>query len=78
MYGAFLNYSFPILIIVALVNFIWAWIPTAVKPPEGSQEKRVLGAVIPEWRSLDGGSEGVRRSVAAEIKPQIKAALPST
>lgn len=63
MYGAFLSYSFPILIIVALVNFIWAWIPTAVKPPEG-------GEVDPEWKYLDAGPEGVRRSVAAEIKPQ--------
>lgn len=62
MYGAFLNYSFPILIIVALLNFIWAWIPTAVRPPEES-------VANPAWRYLEG-PEGVRRSVASEIKPQ--------
>lgn len=69
MYKIFLDYSLPILIVVAFVNFIWAWIPTAVKPPDGSADL--------EWGHLDAGPEGVRRTVAAEMKPQIKTALSS-
>lgn len=69
MYKIFLDYSLPILIIVAVVNFIWAWIPTAVKPPEGSAD---LGL-----RYLDAGPEGVRKAVAVEIQKQIKAPSPA-
>ena len=76
MYKIFLDYSLPILTIMAFVNFFW-WIPTAVKPPEDSEDRPVPGSADPEWRFLDAGPEGVRKAVAAEIKPKIKTVLPS-
>lgn len=68
----FLEYALPIMIGLVFVSFLWAWMLTAVKPPQKSMEDRISGAVNPDWRSLDAGPEGVRRNIFEKIEPQTK------
>ena len=72
MYEALLKYAIPTMILIALVNFIWAWILSAVKPPAGSEEKTLPVPVNQEWTSLDAGPEGIRTMIPQRIKPKIK------
>ncbi|TAJ97855.1 MAG: hypothetical protein EPO39_19025 [Candidatus Manganitrophaceae bacterium] len=67
-----LKYGIPVMIVLAFVGFLWAWMLTAVKPPQKSEESRLSGAVNPDWRTLDAGPEGVRRNIFEKIKPQTK------
>lgn len=73
MYEGFLRYAIPISIAMAFVSFLWAWILTAVKPPESSEENPVQGKVDPRWRLLDAGPEGVIKNVTQEIQQKTKA-----
>ncbi len=72
MYEETLRYLFPIMIALVLVNFAWAWILTAVKPPAISTDKRISGRVNPDLRYFDAGPEGVRKSIAEKMKPTTK------
>lgn len=66
-----LRYLFPILIALILVNFGWALIVTAVKGPDCTDEKN-SGRVDLNWRDLDAGPVGERRTIGEKIKPKIK------
>ena len=63
---------FPILIALIFVNFIWAFIVTAVKGPEPAGERPVSGRINQEWKDLDAGPEGNRKTIAEEIRPKTK------
>lgn len=66
MYESFLNYGFPILIILTMVSFIWAWAITAVKSPEESEEKEI-------WKYReDAGPEGIRKTVSEKLRPRTQ------
>jgi len=66
-----LRYLFPALIALVLVNFSWALIVTAVKGPDRADGKNP-GRVDLNWRDLDAGPEGERRTIAEKIEPKIK------
>lgn len=68
----FLRYGIPIMIAMVFVSFLWAWILTAVKPPEGSEGKPVPDETGPDWKYLDAGPEGIRKNVIPEIRRQTK------
>lgn len=64
--------AIPILIVVVFVNFVWAWILTAVTPPQGP-DPALRGTGDPDWRAFDAGPPGVRKPLMGKIKPKIKA-----
>lgn len=71
MADGFFEYGLPTLIALAFVNFVWAWMLTAVKPPERLEDEPLPGEIHPDWRYLeDAGVEGTRKRVAEEITPQ--------
>lgn len=75
MSQGFLEYGLPTLIALVFVNFVWAWMLTAVKPPEGSGEKRIPEEGNPDWKYLEEGAPGgARKNLAEEIKPQTRVA----
>ncbi|MBI3802378.1 MAG: hypothetical protein HY282_01270 [Nitrospirae bacterium] len=71
MYEEILTYVFPIMIAMILLSFGCAWVLTAVKSPESSGGKQHPAAES-DWRFLDAGPEGVRKSVTQEIQTQTK------
>jgi len=73
MYGIVLEYGFPVMIGLVFVGFLWAWILTAVKPPQKMEDEQITGAVNPEWKYLDAGPEGVRRNIFEKIERPRKA-----
>jgi len=68
----FLRYGIPLFIALAFASFMWAWILTAVKPPEGLKDKPFPDPADPSWKYLDAGPEGVRRNVTQEIQRHTK------
>ena len=62
MFEEILRYLFPISIVLVLVNFVWAWALTAVKPPDAPAARSET-----DWRYLDAGPEGVRKTIGQEI-----------
>lgn len=70
MIEGFFAYGIPMMIGLVFVNFVWAWVLTAVKPPEIPEGERISGKVNPDWRDLDGGPEGVRKNMIEKIKPR--------
>ncbi|TAK10195.1 MAG: hypothetical protein EPO39_00615 [Candidatus Manganitrophaceae bacterium] len=67
----FFEFGLPTLIALAFVNFVWAWMLTAVKPPERSEDEPI--PVHPDWKYLEeAGPEGVRSNVTEEMKPQTQ------
>ncbi|MBI3802748.1 MAG: hypothetical protein HY282_03205 [Nitrospirae bacterium] len=73
MYEGFLEYGLPILIVLTFVNFIWAWVLTAVKAPERSEEKRRAGEAGADRPYLEEGrSGGTRKSIAEKVYPKTK------
>jgi|GEM_PF-2363873 len=66
------RYGFPILMGMVFASFTWAWILSAVKPPEVSEEKRNAGKVNLHWTYLDSGPEGTPIQNTREIQPQAK------
>ncbi|MBI3802245.1 MAG: hypothetical protein HY282_00595 [Nitrospirae bacterium] len=69
----FLHYAFPIMIVLAFVNFLWAWMLTAVAPPRPAEEHRISGQANPEWRALDAGPEGIRINLIEKVNQQTEA-----
>jgi nicotinamide mononucleotide (NMN) deamidase PncC len=67
-----LRYLFPILIALVLINFSWAFVLTAAKGPEGPAEKAPPGTINLEWKELEAGPEGERRTIAEKIKSKTK------
>jgi hypothetical protein len=75
MNQGFLEVGLPTLIALVFVNFVWAWVVTAAKPPERSGNERIPDKADPDWKYLEeGGPDGVRKNVAEEIKPETKVA----
>lgn len=73
MNQGFLEYGLPTLIALVFVNFVWAWIVAAAKPPGGSEDEPLSGEGHPDWKYLeDAGPEGVRKSFSEEIQPKTK------
>lgn len=72
MYEGLLEYAIPAMIAMTFVSFIWAWIRTAVKPPESREEKPAPVMVLPQWKSFDAGPEGIRKSIMQGIRPRTK------
>lgn len=66
-----LHDAIPVLIAAAYIHFVCASILTAVKPPQGSGEKREP-AIYPRWRYLDAGPEGIRKNLNLEFRPRSK------
>ncbi len=73
MYVIVLEYGLPVMIGLVFVGFLWAWIFTAVKPPQKLEDERISGLVNPDWKYLDAGPEGVRRNIFKKIERQRKA-----
>ncbi|MDC4223893.1 MAG: hypothetical protein MPW15_06600 [Candidatus Manganitrophus sp.] len=73
MYGIVLEYGLPVMIALVFVGFLWAWVLTAVKPPQNLEDERITGTVNPDWKYLDAGPEGVRRNIFEKIERQRKA-----
>lgn len=71
MYRIVLEYGLPVMIGLVFVSFLWAWILTAVKPPQKSEDERITGRVNPDWRYLDAGPEGVRRNIFEKIEQAV-------
>ena len=67
-----LGYALPSMIVLAFVNFAWAWVLTAVKPPQKSEDNCISGRTNPDWSTLDAGPEGIRRNIFDQIEPQTK------
>jgi hypothetical protein len=74
MYEGLWRYAIPTMIAVAFVNFVWAWILTAVKPPCGPEKETIPDPIHPDWKHLDAGPEGVRKTIVQKMKPKIKMA----
>jgi len=66
------GYVLPIMIALTFVSFLWAWMLTAVKPPQKSEENCISGPVHPDLKYLDSGPEGVRKNIFDKIEPQTK------
>lgn len=74
MYEGLLKYAIPMLIVLTMINFIWALILTAIKPPGVLDDKRMPGHVDPDWKYLDAGPIGIRKSVGQEVHPSEESA----
>ena len=72
MYEELFKYAIPVLIAVAFVNFAWAWILTAAKPPANSEENTRPDKINQDWKYLDTGPEGVKMTIPQKIKPKTK------
>jgi hypothetical protein len=72
MYEGFLEYGIPMMIGLVFVNFVGAWVLSAVEPPERFEREQISGWVNPDWRDLDAGPEGVRRNIFEKIEPHTK------
>ncbi len=72
MYETLLKYAIPTMVLIALVNFIWAWILSAVKSPAEPEENPFPAPVNQEWKSLDAGAEGIKIMIPQKIRPKIK------
>lgn len=73
MYEGLFRYVIPIMIGMVFVSFFWAFLLTAVKPPESPEEKQPAGKPTLEWKYLDAGPEGVLQPVTQEVRPRTKA-----
>jgi hypothetical protein len=72
MYEGLLKYAIPTLIVISFVNFIWAWILTAVKSPTRVVEENLPGGIGQDWKYMDTGPEGVKLTIPQKVKPKIK------
>jgi len=72
MYEGLFRYAIPIMIGMVFVSFLWAWLLTAVKPPESPQEKPA-GAANLEWKYLDAAPEGFIQPLVQKVQPRTKA-----
>lgn len=73
MSQGFLEVGLPTLIALVFVNFVWAWVVTATKPPEGTEEERVWNEGDLDRIDLgDAGPEGIRKGISEEIQPKTK------
>lgn len=72
MYEILSKYAIPMMVLIVLVNFIWAWILSAVKSPAEPEANTFSAPVNPEWKSLDAGAEGIRIMIPQKIRPKIK------
>lgn len=78
MYKGFWSYLFPTLIILSGLNFIWAWILTAVKAPQSSEAAPIPGPVSPHWKYVETvGPEGVGNIMTPALKSKREAAVSS-
>ncbi len=65
--------AIPMMIVLTLINFVWAWVLTAVTPPEERQEQLLSRPAPTDWRLLrDAGPEGVRKRVVDAMTSQTK------
>lgn len=71
MVEGFLEYGIPMMIGLVFVNFVWAWVLTAVKPPEIPEDEHISGRVNPDWRTLDAGPEGVRKNIIERYHKKV-------
>jgi hypothetical protein len=67
-----LEYAIPIMIAMVFVNFFWAWILTAAKPPKSPTGNQIPDTTEGGWRYFDAGPEGVRKNLGHEIQRQTK------
>jgi hypothetical protein len=68
MYEDFLKYTIPISIAIVYVNFIWAWIVSAVKPPSSLEDRTLSAQINQNWKYMDTGPEGIKTTIPQKIK----------
>jgi hypothetical protein len=73
MYEGLFRYAIPIMIAMAFVSFLWAWLLTAVKPPESLKETEAAGKTNLHWKHLDAVPEGIIQQITQKIQPRTKA-----
>jgi hypothetical protein len=74
VYESILTSTIPILMVLVYIILICVSVLVVVKPPTDSEEKRSPARLYPRWSHLEREPEGTGKSLAAGLKPKIKAA----